>query len=79
MNTYGYGSVSYAADTMVSVHMGTQWGLIDRIFMTMLCIVAIWSCITALVMYLKRRRPGTASRATVEAGPLPAPRAKAPR
>ena len=60
MNTYGYGSVSYAADTMVSVHMGTQWGLIDRIFMTMLCIVAIWSCVTALVMYTKRRRPGTA-------------------
>jgi uncharacterized iron-regulated membrane protein len=60
MNTYGYGSVSYAADTMVSVHMGTQWGLIDRIFMTMLCIVAIWSCLTALVMYTKRRRPGTA-------------------
>jgi uncharacterized iron-regulated membrane protein len=28
--------------------------------MTMLCIVAIWSCLTALVMYTKRRRPGTA-------------------
>ena len=59
-DTYGYGSVSYAVDTTVSFHMGTQWGLADRIFMTALCIVAIWSCITALVMYTKRRRPGTA-------------------
>lgn len=59
MNAYGYGKVSYAADTTVSFHMGTQWGLVNRIFMTALCGVAIWSCISASVMYLKRRRPGT--------------------
>ncbi len=60
MNAYGYGSVSYAMDSVVSWHMGTQWGLATRIFMTALCVLAIWSVVSAFVMYWKRRRPGTA-------------------
>ncbi|MGB8859524.1 MAG: PepSY domain-containing protein [Ilumatobacteraceae bacterium] len=59
LNAYGLGTVSYAMDTMVSWHMGTQWGIVTRIFMTMLCVLTIWSIVSALVMYFKRRRKGT--------------------
>lgn len=58
-NVYGYGSVSYAADTTVSVHMGTQWGIVSRIIMTLVCVLTIWSIVSASVMYWKRRRKGT--------------------
>jgi uncharacterized iron-regulated membrane protein len=57
---WGYGSVSYGLDTLVSTHMGTQLGIFSRIMMTALCVLSIWSVISALVMYTKRRRPGTA-------------------
>jgi uncharacterized iron-regulated membrane protein len=56
---YGYGAISYSLDTMVSTHMGTQLGLFSRIMMTLLCVLAIWSMISASVMFWKRRRPGT--------------------
>jgi uncharacterized iron-regulated membrane protein len=59
LNAYGLGTVSYTLDTMVSWHMGTQWGIVTRIFMTALCVLTIWSIISALVMYGKRRRAGT--------------------
>ena len=59
-NAYGYGSVSYGLDALVSTHMGTQLGIFSRIMMTMLCVLSIWSIISALTMYAKRRRPGTA-------------------
>jgi uncharacterized iron-regulated membrane protein len=56
---YGYGDVQVAMDTLVSTHMGTQLGLVTRIAMTLLCVLAIWSCISALAMFWRRRRPGT--------------------
>jgi uncharacterized iron-regulated membrane protein len=56
---WGYGAVSYTMDVLVSTHMGTQLGLFSRIFMTALCLLSIWSVVSALVMYTKRRRPGT--------------------
>lgn len=56
---YGYGSVSYAVDTTVSLHMGTQWGLFSRILMTLLCLLTVWSIISGGVMYAKRRRKGS--------------------
>mgnify|MGYP006282705821 CR=1 FL=1 len=58
-NVYGYGSVSRAVDTTVSVHMGTQWGIISRVLMTLTCLLTMWSVISASVMYAKRRRKGT--------------------
>ncbi len=58
-DVYGYGSVSYAVDTTVSLHMGTQWGIISRVLMTLLCLLTMWSVISAVVMYGKRRRKGT--------------------
>ncbi len=39
--------------------MGTQLGLFSRIFMTLLCVLSIWSAVSALAMFWKRRRPGT--------------------
>jgi uncharacterized iron-regulated membrane protein len=55
----GYGKVSYAMDTLVNTHMGTQLGLVNRIVMTAMCILSLWSVFSALVMFRKRRRPGT--------------------
>lgn len=58
-DAYGYGTVSYGLDTLVSTHMGTQLGLFSRILMTSVCLLALWSVISAIVMYAKRRRKGT--------------------
>jgi uncharacterized iron-regulated membrane protein len=58
-SVYGYGPVSRGMDTLVSTHMGTQLGLFTRIMMTALCLLAIWSVISAGVMFWKRRRPGS--------------------
>jgi uncharacterized iron-regulated membrane protein len=58
-NAYGYGTVSYSLDTMVSLHMGTQLGLFTRVMMTALCLLSIWSIFSGFVMFWKRRRPGT--------------------
>jgi uncharacterized iron-regulated membrane protein len=58
-DVYGYGSVSRGVDTLVSTHMGTQLGIFSRILMTALCVLALWSVVSAAVMYWKRRRSGT--------------------
>jgi uncharacterized iron-regulated membrane protein len=57
---YGYGAVSYGLDVMVSTHMGTQLGIVSRILMTAMCILAMCSVFSASKMFWKRRRPGTA-------------------
>lgn len=59
MDIYGNGAVSVASDTLVSTHMGTQLGIVTRIIMTGICLAVIWSVISAVVMYGKRRRPGS--------------------
>jgi uncharacterized iron-regulated membrane protein len=56
---YGLGPIYMGMDYMVSTHMGTQLGLFSRIFMTLLCVLSIWSAVSALAMFWKRRRPGT--------------------
>jgi uncharacterized iron-regulated membrane protein len=56
---WGVGTIAIGMDYLVSTHMGTQLGLVSRIFMTLLCVLAIWSVISAFVMFWKRRRPGT--------------------
>jgi uncharacterized iron-regulated membrane protein len=56
---YGMGTVSRGMDTLVSTHMGTQLGIVSRIFMTMLPLLALWSVASAIVMYGKRRRKGS--------------------
>ncbi|MFM7270632.1 MAG: PepSY-associated TM helix domain-containing protein [Actinomycetes bacterium] len=58
-DAYGYGSVSYGLDTLVSTHMGTQLGIANRILMTSVCVLALWSVVSAIAMYSKRRRKGS--------------------
>jgi uncharacterized iron-regulated membrane protein len=58
-NAYGYGTVSYSLDSLVSTHMGTEFGILSRIMMTSLCVLTMWSVFSALMMFRKRRRPGT--------------------
>jgi uncharacterized iron-regulated membrane protein len=58
-SVYGVGTIARGMDTLVSTHMGTQLGIVSRIFMTMLCVLSIWSVISGFVMFWKRRRPGT--------------------
>lgn len=58
-NVYGYGAVARGMDTLVSTHMGTQLGIVSRIMMTALCVLAIFSVTSGFVMFWKRRRPGT--------------------
>jgi uncharacterized iron-regulated membrane protein len=58
-NVYGYGSIQRGADTLVSVHMGTQLGLVTRVMMTVFCLLAIWSVVSGFAMFWKRRRPGS--------------------
>ncbi len=56
---YGVGAISTVSDYGVNTHMGTQFGLINRVVMTTACFALIWSVISGLTMYLKRRRKGT--------------------
>ena len=58
-SVYGYGAIYRGMDYLVSTHMGTQLGIVSRIFMTLLCVLSIWSVISAFVMFWKRRRPGS--------------------
>lgn len=56
---YGIGAIARGMDYLVSTHMGTQLGIVSRVFMTALCVLSIWSVVSALAMFLRRRRPGT--------------------
>ena len=58
-DVYGYGSVAKGMDTLVSVHMGTELGLLTRIMMTTLALLAIFSVVSGAVMFGKRRRRGS--------------------
>lgn len=56
---YGVGAIAKVSDYGISTHLGTQFGIINRIVMTLACLGLIWAVISGLVMYLKRRRKGT--------------------
>ncbi|MEN9507360.1 MAG: hypothetical protein RI958_3286 [Actinomycetota bacterium] len=58
-SVYGVGTIARGMDYLVSTHMGTQLGIVSRIFMTLLCVLSIWSIISGFVMFWKRRRPGS--------------------
>ena len=58
-DAYGLGPIGYGMDVLVSTHMGTQLGLLSRLLMTALCVLALFSVGSALAMFRKRRRPGT--------------------
>lgn len=54
-----WGGIQRVAEFGVQTHMGTQFGMINRIFLTTVCSLVIWSIVTATVMWMRRRRPGT--------------------
>lgn len=58
-SVYGYGAIYKGMDYLVSTHMGTQLGIVSRVFMTLLCVLSIWAVISGFVMFWKRRRPGS--------------------
>ena len=54
-----WGGVQRLAEFGVQTHMGTQFGLINRIFLTTICLLVLWNVTTAIVMWNRRRRSGT--------------------
>ena len=53
-----WGAIQKTAELGVQTHMGTQFGLINRIFLTAICVLVFWSITSAMVMWLRRRRRG---------------------
>lgn len=58
-NADTWGGIQRVAELGVQTHMGTQFGLINRIFLTAICLSVLYSITTAVVMWLRRRRKGT--------------------
>ena len=54
-----WGELQWATEWGVQTHMGTQYGLVNRVLMTAGCVLLLWNIATALVMWNKRRRKGT--------------------
>jgi uncharacterized iron-regulated membrane protein len=57
---WGQGQLGTLTEFGVQTHMGTQFGLVSRVIMTLGCLTVLWSFVSASVMYTRRRRPGTA-------------------
>jgi uncharacterized iron-regulated membrane protein len=55
-----YGNLAKATAWGIDVHMGTQYGLANRIVMTTVCLGVVWSAVSGLVMWWKRRPHGKA-------------------
>ena len=54
-----WGGIQRITEFGVQTHMGTQYGLINRIFLTTICLLVVWNVTTAIVMWNRRRRSGT--------------------
>lgn len=54
-----WGGIQRITEFGVQTHMGTQFGLINRIFLTTICLLVVWNVTTAIVMWNRRRRSGT--------------------
>jgi uncharacterized iron-regulated membrane protein len=57
---WGQGQLGTLTEFGVQTHMGTQFGIVSRIVMTLGCLTVLWSVFSATMMYTRRRRPGTA-------------------
>jgi uncharacterized iron-regulated membrane protein len=55
-----YGSLAKATAWGIDVHMGTQYGLANRIVMTIVCVGVVWSAVSGVAMWWKRRPHGKA-------------------
>ncbi len=51
-----WGILQWATEFGVQTHMGTQFGLFNRIVMTAGCLLLFWNVFTAITMWNKRRR-----------------------
>lgn len=54
-----WGFLQRATELGVQTHMGTQFGLADRIVLTLACLAVLWNIATATMMWNARRRRGT--------------------
>ncbi|NBY12162.1 MAG: PepSY domain-containing protein, partial [Actinobacteria bacterium] len=54
-----WGSLAQATSWGIDAHMGRQVGVVNGIAMGATCLGVLVSCITAPIMYLKRRRRGS--------------------
>jgi uncharacterized iron-regulated membrane protein len=54
-----WGGLQRMAEFGVQTHMGTEFGVINRIFLTLICVLVIVSIASALNMWLRRRRRGS--------------------
>jgi uncharacterized iron-regulated membrane protein len=54
-----WGGIQRITEFGVQTHMGTQFGLINRILLTSICVLVVWNVVTAVVMWSRRRRSGT--------------------
>jgi uncharacterized iron-regulated membrane protein len=55
-----YGPMGKFTAWGVDVHMGTEYGLANRIVITVACVLVVWSAVSGLVMWWKRRPQGKA-------------------
>ena len=60
MTPYDEGALSQLTSFGIQTHMGTQYGLVTRIAMTLGCLLLLWMAFTAVVMWWKRRPRGKA-------------------
>ena len=54
-----WGGIQRVTELGVQTHMGTQFGLVNRVFLTVICLLVVWNVTTATVMWNRRRRAGT--------------------
>ena len=54
-----YGALAQVTSWGVDAHMGRQLGVANAMLMGLVCLGVIVSCVSAPVMYLKRRRKGS--------------------
>lgn len=59
-DSFDSGALSAATSFGINTHMGTQFGLVNRIVMTGSCLLLLWMAFTAVVMWWKRRPTGKA-------------------
>ncbi|MBB3611146.1 PepSY domain-containing protein [Rhizobium sp. BK602] len=53
-----YPALGRAIEWGINVHLGQEWGLFNRLLMLATCLAIMLSCVTAVVMWWKRRPAG---------------------
>ena len=54
-----WGALQRGTELGVQSHMGTEFGLLNRIVLTLACLAVLWSITTGALMWNARRRAGT--------------------